>query len=107
MPHVVDPRIRPLFCQIYEATRQHWLETGYGPSKDDLSRACGCSLTSIIAAVKALKAKGYVISQKHVIRGIKPTDLDRTLSTFAPKRDPWAELADDEPDHIYWTRSTK
>ena len=98
MTHVVDPELRPIWVQVYAALREFWLLNGQGPSKDELMRACKCSMTSVIQAVNELRRKGYVTAPKFSVRSVKPTDLDRTISREAP--DPWAEL--EEPATKFW-----
>jgi len=94
MPHVIDPTLRPLHAKIYEAIREHWLTSGQGPSKLELMRACGVSMTTVIQATNELRRRGFVLAPKFSVRGIKPTDMERTVST--KPLDPWAEL-DDAP----------
>lgn len=96
MPHVVDPEVRPLHAEIYMALREYWLLTGQGPSKDELMRACLCSMPSIYLAEKSLVKKGYIVNPKFAVRAMKPVDFEVTLS-HAPL-DPWDTLVETK----YW-----
>ncbi len=98
MPHTVDPDLTDVFVKIYMSLREYTLLSGNGPSKQQLARSCKCSVTSVYKAEKMLKRKGYITSTKDEIRGMRPTDLTRTLSREL--LDPWAELDDDKP--VYW-----
>lgn len=98
MPHVTDPTLRPTWVTVYAALRECWLVYGQGPSKDELMRACKISMTSVIQAIRELRSRGYVHAPKFAVRGVKPTDLNRTISNRP--LDPWAELEDDQPK--YW-----
>lgn len=97
--HVVDPTLRPTWVTVYAALREYWLLSGQGPSKDELMRACKISMTTVIQAIRELRARGYVHAPKFTVRGVKPTDMDRTISKYPP--DPWAEL-DDADTPRFW-----
>ncbi len=101
MVHVVDPELRPIWVKVYAALVEYWQLSGQGPSKDELMRACKCSMTSVIQAVNELRRKGYVTAPKFGVRSVKPTDLERSISREPP--DPWAEL-DEEPQTFWKTR---
>ena len=98
MAHVTDPTLRPLHAKIYAALKEYWELTGQGPSKDELMRAVGVSMTTVIQAVRELRSRGYVHAPRFQVRAVKPTDMDRTLSSTPP--DPWQELNDDKPN--FW-----
>lgn len=90
MAHVVDPELRPLQVDVYMAIREAWLDYGMGPTQRELSLAVGCSDTSVVYALRALRRKGYITAPRFQVRASKPTDLERTL---AWKDDPWDDLA--------------
>jgi hypothetical protein len=100
MPHVVDPTLRPIWIHVYAALKEYWEITGGahgGPSKDELMRACKCSMTSIMQATRELRNRGYIHAPKHAIRALRPTDMSRTISREPP--DPWGDL---EEPRQYW-----
>ena len=97
MTHVVDPELRPLHIEIYNAILEAWLDYGRAPSKMEIRDATLCSITTVTQGVNLLKRKGYVTAPKHQVRAIKPTDLDRTLS-----REPLAPWADLVPVRKYF-----
>lgn len=94
----VDPDLTAMTVKIYNSLREYWLIAGSGPSKFEVAKSCLCSSVSVYKAEKILRAKGYIVSPKHEIRSMKPTDLDRVLSATEP--DPWDTLDLDRP--IYW-----
>ena len=65
----------------------------------ELSRACRCSTTGVVDAIKVLRAKGYIHAPRFQIRSLMPTDIERTISR--EPIDPWAELA---PPKKYFVR---
>lgn len=91
MAHEIDPTLRPLHAEVYEAIREAWYWFGEAPSQAELQRACQCSSTSIQNAFRELRKRGLIVAPKFGSRVAKPTDIDRTVSV-APL-DPWAELA--------------
>lgn len=92
MAHEVHPTLRPYHARIYEAIREaHWF-FGEAPSQQELQHACQCSGTTVQQAIKELRKRGLVTATKFAARSLRPTDLERTVST--EPLDPWAELAD-------------
>ena len=93
MPHIVDPKLRPLHADVYMALREYWLMTGHGPSKQELSLACCCSNATIVEATRELLKRGWIVNPKFVVRSMKPTDFDLTVARNAPG--PWDDLAEE------------
>ena len=90
MVHVVDPTLRPLHADIYAAIREAWVDYGRAPSQMEIRDATLCSITTVVQGIKELKRRGYITAPKHMVRSMKPTDLDRTIS--CEPLPPWAEL---------------
>lgn len=98
MPTVIDKTLRPFHLSVYEALTEAWRDYGSSPSKDELSRACRCSSTTVHQAIRELRRRGYILAPKHGIRALKPTDIDRVILLEEP--DPWADLV---PKPKYWS----
>jgi DNA-binding GntR family transcriptional regulator len=90
MPYKTDSEMTELWCKIYEAVRQAWLDHGIAPSQTELMRACDCSNNSIQNAFKNLRKNGHVDYEKHATRSIKPTDIRMKLYRYDPN--PWDTL---------------
>ena len=99
MPTKIDPTLRPFHAKVYEAIRECWLDYGVSPSQIELSRACMCSTTTVIQAIRELKKRGYITAQKSRARSLKPVDIDLQILIKAP--DPWGDL---NPPKKFWRR---
>ena len=86
----VDGEITELWCEIYEAIRQAWLDYGFAPAQSEIQKACGCSAVSVVNAYKNLERKGYVTYKPYQGRSVKPTNLDRRLIRYELK--PWETM---------------
>lgn len=91
----VDPELTPLAAKIHNSLREHILICGEAPSKARLARSCLCSVVSVYKFEKLLARKGYLTFEKHGIKTMRPTNLDRILSST--EMDPWDELDLDKP----------
>ena len=86
----VDEEITELWCEIYEAIRQAWLDYGMAPTQKELMDACSCSVHSVTNAFKNLERRGHVTYKPFQPRSVKPTDLNRHL--FRYKLAPWETM---------------
>jgi len=92
MPVIVDPSLTPAFIEVYHAIREALIKHKIAPSQKELRDAIGCSNTTVIKAISALKKRGYLDQQKFTARGLTLADPEIRLSRRSV--DPW----DEEPD---------
>lgn len=92
MPVIVDKTLTPAYIAVYNAIREGIVEHDLCPSQTELRKAIGCSSTTIVNAVRELKARGYITQEKFVTRGISLVDPNIRLSR--KEIDPWEEDLD-------------
>jgi SOS-response transcriptional repressor LexA len=74
MRTVVDPTLRPAYVWVYRAIHEAITEHGISPTKGEITRAVGCSSTTVINAVRELKARGFITETKYEARSIRLVD---------------------------------
>ena len=94
MPVIVDSSLTPAFIEVYHAIREALIKHKIAPSQKELQTAVGCSATTIVKAISALKKRGYIEQQKFTTRGLSLVDPEIRLSRRSV--DPW----DEEPDTL-------
>jgi DNA-binding transcriptional MocR family regulator len=90
LAHLVDPTLRDFHVKVYAAIREVWLTHGISPSQIELRDGVGCSITTVLQAIRELTKRGYITTKKFESRSIQLTDWDRTISN--KPLDPWDNL---------------
>ena len=91
MTHLhIDESLTPLQVKIYGAIREAWVDWGMSPSQVEIRNATLCSITTVMQALKILRAKGYISQVKFQARSLRPTDPDRVIANHPVY--PWEEL---------------
>lgn len=92
MPLIVDPSLAPATIEVYNAIREALIKYQIAPSQPELARAVGCSGTTVVKALSALRKKNYIDHQRYTTRGVTLPDPDLRLSRKSV--DPWDEDTD-------------